>query len=105
MIHKFSTEPLDDFSIRERVYIDGQPIRCSGYVLVHNINEVPRVVMTIPAITKAKEECVDLEIANKEEIAKLMDKKEFEEFCEIWKRLHDETNNRKISIQNAEKRV
>lgn len=87
MLHEFSTEKIDD--IREQVFIDGKPIRCYGYTLTHNVNEFPSVELKLicePKIDGAK---AIIQVSNKEEIARLMDKAEFEEFCEIWKEVHE----------------
>lgn len=88
MLHTFLTEPIDDY--RERVLIDGQPVRCCGYTLSHRIDEVPYLEMEMPIIPQIKDKAVVVNVANKEEIARLMDKDEFDEFCEIWKEVRDE---------------
>lgn len=88
-LHKFSTEPLDDNCIRERVFIDGQEVKCCGYTLIHDLDEVPCVILELPVTPRIKDKAVLLHVENKEEIARLMDKTEFEEFCKIWKEIHN----------------
>lgn len=88
MLHTFSTERIDD--VRERVLIDGQSVRCTEYALFHSLDHVPTLHLELPIIPNIKDTMVQMEISNKEEIARLMDKKEFDEFCEIWKEVHDE---------------
>lgn len=89
MLHKFSINSLDDNCIREQVFIDGQPIRCTGYTLTHDVDKVPRLLLELPVIPKIKDEIVLAQVGNKEEIARLMDKTEFEKFCEIWEEVHN----------------
>lgn len=88
MLHKFSTENIDDY--HEQVLIDGQPIRCCGYTLTHRVDEVPCLELEMPIIPEIKDKKVVIVVSNKEEIARLMDKQEFDRFCEIWKEVHDE---------------
>ena len=88
MFHKFSTENIDAY--HEQVLIDGQPIRCCGYTLTHRIDEIPCLELEMPIIPEIKDEQVVVSVSNKEEIARIMDKNEFDRFCEIWKKVHDE---------------
>ena len=90
MLYKFSTNSLDDKGIREQVFIDGQPVSCTGYTLIHNAGEVPSLLLELPVNPKLKDEMVLVQVGNKEEIARLMDKTEFEKFCEVWKEVHNE---------------
>lgn len=96
-IHNFKVEPIERG--RAKVYIDGKPIRCRGYSLEHFVDCVPSVQLEM-CVSPQIDENVRIEVANKKEIAELMDKNEFEQFCEIWKRVHDESHNRKISMAN-----
>ena len=88
MLHTFSAKRIDD--LRERVFIDGQPIRCGGYILTHRVDEVPCLELEMPIIPEIKDKQVVVAVSNKEEIARIMDKNEFDRFCEIWKKVHDE---------------
>ena len=86
-LHKFRFEPMDELG-RGRVTIDDKTIKCRGYELRHYVGEVPSVDIEIVCVPQI-EENTTVKISNKEEIAMLMDKEEFNEFCEIWKEVHD----------------
>ena len=86
-LHKFKFEPFDELG-RGRVTIDDKPIKCRGYELRHYAGEVPSVDIEICCVPQIEENST-VKISNKEEIAMLMDKEEFNEFCEIWKEVHD----------------
>ena len=86
-LHKFKVEPIDELG-RGKVTIDDKPIRCRGYELRHYVDEVPSVEIEIACLPQI-EETASISVLNKEEIAELMDKDEFEEFCKIWERLHE----------------
>ena len=86
-LHKFKFEPFDELG-RGRVTIDDKPIKCTGYELRHYINEVPSVDIEICCVPQIEENAI-ISVSNKEEIAALMDREEFNEFCEIWKEVHD----------------
>lgn len=88
MLHKFSTEPLNDSCIKERVFIDGQEVKCCGYALIHGLDEVPCVILELPVTSRIKDKAVLVQNGNREEIARLMDKTEFTKFCEIWNEIH-----------------
>ena len=90
-LHKFRFEPMDECG-RGRVTIDDKTIKCTGYELRHYVGEVPSVDIEIGCVPQIEENAT-VKISNKEEIAMLMDKKEFNEFCEIWKEVHNEGNN------------
>ena len=85
-LHKFKFEPFDEIG-RGRVTIDGNPIKCSGYELRHYVGEVPSVNIEVVCVPQIEENAI-ISVSNKEEIAALMDREEFEEFCKIWERLH-----------------
>lgn len=89
MIHKFQVKPIDENPCYAKVSIDGQNIRCSGYKLEHYVDCVPRVYIEVPIIPEIKENVI-VHVANKEEIARLMDLDEFEEFQRIWNEVHKE---------------
>ena len=86
-LHKFRFEPMDKIG-RGRVTIDDKPIKCIGYELRHYVGEAPSVDIEIYCVPQIEENST-VKISNKEEIAMLMDKEEFNEFCEIWKEVHD----------------
>ena len=85
-LHKFKFEPIDELG-RGKVTIDDKPIRYRGYELRHYVDEVPSVDIEIDCVSKI-EETASISVSNKEEIAALMDKDEFEEFCKIWEKIH-----------------
>lgn len=87
VLHKFRFEPMDEFG-RGRVTIDGNPIQCSGYEIKHYVDEFPSVNIEVVCVPQIEENAT-VKISNKEEIAMLMDKEEFDEFCKIWKEVHD----------------
>ena len=86
MLHKFKTNTLD--ALREEVFIDGERIRCSDYVLSHSVGEVATLDISLAVETDIVSEC-EVRIKNKEQFARLMNKSEFEKFCEIWKKLNE----------------
>lgn len=88
MLHKFRTEPIENEPICEKVYVDDIAIRCSGYVLEHNVGELPTATVEITVIPNI-DSTVNLKIANLEEIARLMDVDTYEEFKKIWREVHD----------------
>lgn len=87
LLHKFIFEPMDGLG-RGRVTIDDKPIKCRGYELRHYVDEVPSVDIEICCVPQIEENAI-VNVSNKEEIAMLMDKEEFDEFCKIWKEVHD----------------
>ena len=90
-LHKFKFEPFDELG-RGRVTIDDKPIKCRGFEIKHCVNECPSANIEVVCVPQIEENAT-VKISNKEEIAMLMDKKEFNEFCEIWKEVHNEGNN------------
>ena len=86
-LHKFKFEPFDECG-RGRVTIDDKTIKCTGYELRHYVGEVPSVDIEIGCVPQIEENAI-VKVSNKEEIAMLMDKEEFDKFCEIWKEVHD----------------
>ena len=85
-LHKFKFEPMDELG-RGRVTIDYKPIKCRGFELRHYVGEVPSVNIEVVCVPQIEETSI-ISVSNKEEIAMLMDKEEFNEFCEIWKEVH-----------------
>jgi hypothetical protein len=88
MIHKFKVEAIENCPALARVTIDDKPIRCRGYKIEHHVDELPMVELEVLAIPECTMDAI-VGINNKEEIASLMDKEEFEKFCEIWKEIHE----------------
>lgn len=86
-LHKFRFKPMDEFG-RGNVTIDGNPIRCRGYELRHYVDEFPSVNIEVVCVPQIEENAI-ISVQNKEEIAALMGREEFDEFCEIWKEVHD----------------
>ena len=85
-LYKFKFEPIDELG-RGKVTIDDKPIRCIGYELMHYVGEIPSVNIEINCVPQIKE-TASISVSNKEEIAELMDREEFEEFCKIWEKIH-----------------
>ena len=85
-LHKFKFEPFDELG-RGRVTIDGNPIQCRGYELRHYVDESPSVNIEVVCVPQIEENAT-VKISNKEEIASLMDREEFEEFCKIWEEIN-----------------
>lgn len=89
VLHNLKIEPIEDRAQCARVIVDDMPIRCRRYSIKHSVEEVPTVELELCCIPKYEHEVVT-QISNKEEIARLMDKTEFEEFCKIWKEVHND---------------
>lgn len=85
-LHKFKFEPIDELG-RGKVTIDDKPIRCRGYELRHYVDEFPSAYIEIDCVPQI-EETASISVSNKEEIATLMDREEFEEFCKIWEKIN-----------------
>ena len=85
-LHKFKFEPFDECG-RGRVTIDYKPIKCRGFELKHYVNEVPSVNIEVVCVPQIEENAI-INVSNKEEIAALMGREEFEEFCKIWEKIN-----------------
>lgn len=96
-LHKFRFNPIDELG-RGKVTIDDKSIQCRGYELRHYVDEVPSVEIEIACVPQI-EETATISVSNKEEIAALMDKSEFEEFCKIWEKMHDYENKQNSNIK------
>ena len=96
-LHKFGFEPIDECG-RGRVTIDDKPIKCRGFELKHYVDEVPSVNIEVVCVSQI-EETASISVSNKEEIAALMDKDEFEEFCKVWDRIHNSENGHNSNIK------
>ena len=88
VFHNFKIEPIKDRAQCARLSVDDMPIRCKGYSINHSLDEVPIVTLELCCVLNYEHDAV-IRITNKEEIARLMDETEFEEFCKAWKELHE----------------
>lgn len=89
VLHNLKIEAVEDRVQCARVIVDDIPVQCRGYSISHSIDEVPTVELELCCIPKYEHDVVT-QISNKEEIARLMDETEFEEFCKIWKEVHND---------------
>ena len=89
VLHNLRIVPVEDRVQCARVIVDDMLVQCRGYSISHSIDEVPTVKLELCCIPKYEHDVV-IQIGNKEEIARLMDEKEFEEFCKIWKEVHND---------------
>ena len=87
LLHKFKFEPLDELG-RGRVTIDDKPIKCRGFEIKNYVDEFPSVNIEVVCVPQIEENAI-ISVSNKEEIAALMDREEFDDFCGIWKEVHD----------------
>lgn len=87
MIHKFKVEPIENAPVCARVTIDDKPIRCRGYKIEHHAGEVPTVELEVLATPDCELDAI-IDVSNAAELARIMDKEQFEKFCEIWKEMH-----------------
>ena len=85
-LHKFKFEPFDEYG-RGKVTIDDKTIKCRGYELRHCVDEFPSVNIEVVCVPQIEENAI-ISVSNKEDIAALMDREEFEKFCKIWERVH-----------------
>ena len=85
-LHKFRFDPIDELG-RGRVTIDDKPIKCTGYELRHYVGELPSVDIEIGCVPQIEENAI-ISVSNKEEIAALMGREEYEEFCKIWEKIN-----------------
>ena len=85
-LHKFRFEPFDECG-RGRVTIDGNPIQCSGYEIKNYVDEFPSVNIEVVCVPQIEENAI-INVSNKEEIAALMDREGYEEFCKIWEKIN-----------------
>lgn len=87
MIHRFKTKQIGKSEIYEEVFLDDKRIVCNGYRLEHYVGEIPTVEIKAHVVPELNGIAI-VGIANKKEIAEIMDKKEFEKFCKIWEEVH-----------------
>ena len=86
LLHKFKFEPFDEFG-KGRVTIDDKPIKCRGFEIRHYVDEFPSVNIEVVCVPQIEENAI-ISVSNKEEIAALMNREEFEEFCKIWEKIN-----------------
>ena len=90
-LHKFKVEHEVGayYPWQAKCFIDDKNVKIRGYTLEHYVDDVPKINIDMqidaPDIENVEAE---IKIANKEEIAALMDREEFEEFCKIWGKVH-----------------
>lgn len=90
-MHKLNIKNLE--SGGTSVMLDGQSVRCTGYCLSHYVDVYPTIELDLLIEPpEVEEDNVYVSIGNKKEIAELMNKVEFEEFCDIWKEIHRNNN-------------
>lgn len=89
VLHNLKIEPIEDRVQCARVIVDDIPVKCRGYSIRHRVDEVPEVELELCCVPKYEHEVL-VNVSNKEEIARLMDETEFEEFCKIWKEVHND---------------
>lgn len=89
-MHKFKVEPIEGHQGCARVTIDGEKCLCSSYKIEHYAGELPMVNVNLVADVQY-EQNAEINIVNLHEIASLMDKKTFKEFCITWEDIHGET--------------
>ena len=86
LLHKFKFEPFDEFG-KGRVTIDDKPIKCRGFEIRHYVDELPSVNIEVVCVPQIEENAI-MSVSNKEGIAALMNREEFEEFCKIWEKIN-----------------
>ena len=89
VLRNLKIEPIEDRVQCARVIVDDIPIKCRGYSINHSLNELPTVALELCCVPNYEHD-VMTQISNKEEIARLMNEAEFEEFCKIWKEVHND---------------
>lgn len=89
-LHRFKVEPIDGSDIKASVYIDGEEIKgCQRYNISHLAGGIPIVTLDFIGIPLYEHDAV-ITVSSKVDIARVMSKEEFEEFCRIWTRIHKE---------------
>ena len=88
-IHKFKVEPIEGNRACAKVTIDGKQCLCSSYDIEHYAGSLPMVNINLVADVQYEQDA-EINIVNLDEIASLMDKKTFKEFCRVWEKIHDE---------------
>lgn len=88
IFHNVKVEGNSEFPCYARVSIDGNVVKCRKYVITQSVDEVPTVELEILGFGDT-EHIATVQISDMENIAKAMDKAEFERFCEIWKKINE----------------
>lgn len=87
MMHEVTIQSLGD--CRQEIKVDGQNVSgCFGYNLSCRVDEIPALTLEINALPISVSVPAEVKIQNLEEIARLMDEKDFKEFCGIWNDTH-----------------
>lgn len=89
MLHNVQIFPVYD-TLRTILKIDGEPIKATSYTLYQDAGELPHINIEMPIMAYVDDGRMVCVIENKEQIAKVMDPDEFNEFCKIWHELHEE---------------
>ena len=88
-IHKFKVESIEGHQGCAKVTLDGKQCLCSSYKIEHYAGNLPMVDINLVADVHYEHDA-EINIVNLREIASLMDKKTFKEFCRAWEDIHDE---------------
>ena len=91
-IHKFKVEAIEGHRECAKVTIDGEQCLCSSYKIEHYAGSLPRLPMVnVNLVADVQyEQNAEINIVNLHEIASLIDKKTFKEFCRVWEEVHNE---------------
>ena len=89
-MHKFKVESIEGHLECAKVTIDGKQCLCSSYKIEHYAGSLPMVNIDLVANVQYEQD-TEINIANLNEIASLMDEKTFKEFCRNWEEIHGET--------------
>lgn len=88
-IHKFKVEQIEGNRTCAKVTVDGEQCLFSSYTIEHYAGSLPMVNINIVADVQYEQDA-EINIVNLHEIASLIDKKTFKEFCRVWEEIHDE---------------
>lgn len=88
-IHRFKVEPIEENRACAKVTVDGGRRLCSSYKIEHYAGSLPMVNINLIADVQYEQDA-EINIVNLHEIASLIDKKTFKEFCRVWEEIHDE---------------
>lgn len=88
-IHRFKVELIEGHRACAKVTVDGRQCLCSSYKIEHYAGSLPMVNINLIADVQYEQD-VEINILNLHEIASLIDKKTFKEFCRVWREIHNE---------------
>ena len=88
-IHRFKVEPIEGRQTCAKVTIDGEQRLCRSYKIEHYAGRLPMVNINLVADVQYEQDA-EINIVNLHEIASLIDKKTFKEFCRVWEEIHNE---------------